>query len=231
MTTHRTRVRRFAANWQQIVEHTKVITRTELRAGKQVQVREARLDLMRRDLAALLEADAEHGGNDGYPSTTPGNGSPGGGKGGGATMEIPDEHGHPDRVRVTSVEAAVLNARPAHLGDPLHRKAVEAELIVTRVARDLARLASISHEVTQLRSTAAIADPPMCWVAQQAGLPWDIEWEPFRETDFAGVLAQPFPEPRRVSKTVYWFVRNHRRLPTREDLQQHLERGNIRTRA
>lgn len=57
----------------------------------------------------------------GLPSSTPGNGSPGGGKGGGRTMKVDGE-----RVPVTSVEASVLEAEPDVALDMLAELAAQA---------------------------------------------------------------------------------------------------------
>lgn len=68
----------------------------------------------------------------GLPTSTPGNGSPGGGKGGaGRTISVPDAMTHTiDRVPVTSVEAMVMEGEP----DFAERAFVELGIVVRQAA-------------------------------------------------------------------------------------------------
>lgn len=165
---------------------------------------------------------------DGYPSTTPGNGSPGGGKGGGVRLAVPDGEGGQDLLPSSSTEVAAL-ARPAP--DPVALQAGEALAALRRAVAALDELDRVLGRFDALQSTAVVPDPPMCWVAQvRYRLPFDALWEPWRTTDFAGVLADPFDEPRRVSQFVYWFTRNHRRLPERAEMVEYSQRSTVKVR-
>jgi hypothetical protein len=189
---------------------------------------------------------------DGFASTTPGNGSPGGGKGGGRMMAVETPADEPGRVpQDPKVQAAFL-AR--------HRRAPGVDLVPTSSTEAAAlaagrRVASpiddIANElVTELRrlDTAlrrigwaldrydrivnpsdGLDEPPQCWVASKIhGLPWDRDWEPFVSTRFEGVLEEPWPEDRPVCRWVYDFTRRHARVPTKAEMRQYLERGQVR---
>ncbi len=189
-------------------------------------------DLVRR-LQLLIASDAEHPAADGFGSSTPGNGSPGSGKGGGRVMVIDDENGQPDRVPTSSTEAAavalVMDRPPA---DPVHTLAVQAMKAFETVANQLVLLNSALTRFDHLRELSKVPDPPQCFVAQvRHHMQWDPEWEPWRETDFAGKLDESWPEPRKVCKFVYWFVHNHKRLPSRNEMLRQLERGVVNVKA
>ena len=171
---------------------------------------------------------------DGFPARTPLNGSPGAGKGGGQTMAVDavDDEGvvtGVDWVPTSSTEVAAFAKR---MPDPVAAQAGEAMAALRAVVVALDELDRVLGRFDHLQSTSKVPDPPMCWVAQvRYQLPYDVTWDIWRTTDFAGVLAQPFPEPHGVSRVVYKFVYNHRRLPTRDELLQHLQRGVMKVRA
>lgn len=160
---------------------------------------------------------------DGWGSTTPGNGSPGGGSGRHITVE--DEHGQPDRVPVTSVELAVFNRERQGDGVTEIGRLVLAEL--TTIQSALWSLENHLNAFDHQRSTAKVEDAPQCHVAKGYGLPWDETWTPFRSSDLGGEL----DEPRRLCKFTYWFHRDNGRLPTKAEMLKHLERGTVRVSA
>lgn len=169
---------------------------------------------------------------DGFASRTPGSGDVGSGKGGRQRMAVPDGEGGMDLVPTSSTEVAAL--RPVS-ADPVALQAGEALAALRRVVAALDDLDRVLGRFDRLQSTAAVPDPPMCWVAQvRYRLPYDVLWDvqlDGRATDFVGVLAEPFDEPRRVCMFVYWFARNHRRLPSRAEMVAHLERSTVKVRA
>lgn len=190
------------------------------------------LDRAHQVIAVGLSVSADI---DGWSSTAPMNGSPGAGKGGGRTMPIHAPTGT-DHVPTSSTEASAfarLSGAPS--GD-------SAAGIAAKMIHDLGVAQKALLEVDRgvqrfdrLRSTKDLAEAPQCHVAQViCGLPYDPMWEPFRLTDFAGLIDPPWPEPRRVCAPVYWFVRNNRhlhRLPNGDELRSWLERGSSKVRA
>lgn len=189
-------------------------------------------DLVSRARRVVRVAFSESAQADGYPASTPGNGNPGGGKGGGRVMEVGGRDA--DGLKVvellptSSTEmAALAGHRPdeiANVGGRVHR-------LLHTIANAMEQLDRELDRFDVLQSTAKVPDPPMCWVAQvKFQLPWDIAWEPWRTTDFAGQLHQPFDEPRRVCKYVYWFVRDNGRLPSKAEMQQYLTGATIKLR-
>lgn len=183
------------------------------------------LDDLTSRLRLLVACDDQPAVADGYSSTTPGNGSPGSGKGGGKTMAIPDDlGGPPDHVPTSSTEAAALSlVTERSQPDPVHTMALQAVKAYQTINNQLSLLSSILVRFEHLRSASKVPDPPQCYVAQlRHQLPWDAEWEPWRTTDFKGKLKEPFDEPRKVCKFVYWFVYNHKRLPSRNEMLNQL---------
>lgn len=181
--------------------------------------------LMHRARTFLKVASSVSSRADGFPSTAPGNGNPGGGKGGRKLMSVPVEDAGRivdfDLVPTSSTEVAALDAR--HQTDPITSVGREVWQLLTTVARSLDQLEHALNRAERLQSTAQVPDPPMCWVAQvKYKLPWDIAWEPYRSTDFAGVLDQPFDEPRKVSSFVYWYTRRTHQLPEKADMLAYL---------
>lgn len=190
------------------------------------------LDRAHQVIAVGLSVSADI---DGWSATAPMNGSPGAGKGGGRTMPIHAPTGT-DHVPTSSTEASAF-ARLS--GAPSSDSAAG---IAAKMIRDLGVAQKALLEVDRgvqrfdrLRSTKDLAEAPQCHVAQViCGLPYDPMWEPFRSTDFAGLIDPPWPEPRRVCSPVYWFVRNNRhlhRLPNGDELRSWLERGSSKVRA
>jgi hypothetical protein len=168
---------------------------------------------------------------DGFSSTTPGNGNPGGGKGGRKLMRVPGEHqGDIDLVPTSSTEVDAID-RPTR-PDTVTVIGAEVYKLLRQLAHLHEQLDGALVRFERLQSTAGVEDPPMCWLAQvRYKLPWDIQWEPFRTTDFAGVIAEPFDEQRKVSSFVYWFARNHKRLPERGEMLEYLERQTVKVHA
>lgn len=186
-----------------------------------------------RQIAYVAAIGATGGGerHDGYPTTTPGNGSVGAGKGGGRTMEIADEHGLPDRVPTTATEAAAfarLEGAPSQ--DPIRHLSRQLRHHLERIANAYAAIEADLRRFDNLRSTADLTEPEQCYVAAViCKLPFDPTWEHrLRTTDFAGYLPHPWDEPRKVCRWTYDFVRARRRLPTPDEMRQHLERGTVR---
>lgn len=191
---------------------------------KRSTVTESGLDSILRRARLLLEVEQRAGlaRADGYPSTTPGNGSPGGGQGGGRLMVVPgDMPGEVDRVPTTSTEAAAL--APAH-ADPVSAIAVSVTSHLRRLAHELEQLDAALGRWERMRMVAKVPDPPQCYiVGELLGLPWDDYWEPWRTTSFERLLDDPqFAEPRKVCQWAYWFVRDNRRLPTKDEALRRL---------
>lgn len=155
---------------------------------------------------------------DGYPTTTPGNGNMSSGSG--RHLIVPDEHGEPDRVPITSTEAAAIDRRIQP--DPVAAiaRTLLAELVNVRAALD--EIDGALSRFDALRSMATVNDPPQCHVAAvMHKLPWDVMWEPWRTSDLGGA----FPQPVKLSKFVYWFHRNNDRLPSKNEMLRYLEKG------
>lgn len=215
-----------------VVETIRLHTTRKVKPAGHVNEVFALDDLLSRAQRVVRIAFSESSKPDGFPSSTPGNGNPGGGKGGGRVMPVGvvNAAGHKvvDLLPTSSTEMAALTvARP----DPISEIGKRVNLDLHTIASALDRLERNLNRFDALQSSSAVPDPPMCWVAQvKYGLPWDILWEPFRTTDFAGQLDQPFDEPRRVSHFVYWFVRNHKRLPAKVDMQQYLAKATVKLR-
>lgn len=190
--------------------------------------------LVRAERAALIGASVSSQ-PDGFPSSTPGSGNVGGGKGGRQLMRITHRDdrslvdGEVDRVPTSPTEVAALARPPA---DPKARGSADIVLRLYELDRVLEGLSMAVDRFDRLDSTSDVVDPPMCWVAQvKYRLPFDPLWEPTKTTDFASQLAEPFDEPRKVCTFVYWFVRNHRRLPSQAEMLEYLERKTVRIRA
>lgn len=205
---------------------TRVSRKVRSPDGSEAVVSEMKLEELLRRARHLMVIDHRAGSAvaDGFPSTTPGNGSPGSGKGGGKMMTIPGDPEHPDDdvVPTSSTEAAAL-ADVA--GDPIRRLAVATMARVRNIARELEELDATLGAFDRIRLTSKVPDPPQCYVARELlGLPWDPEWDPFKSTTFPKLDDVRFDEPRRVCKWVYWFVRDNERLPTRDEAIKHLYR-------
>lgn len=194
--------------------------------------------LDRAQAAVTVAALAGSSRPDGWGSMTPGNGNPGGGKGGRRMLSVPGEEGE-GRVLVpsSSTEAAAFAALAGSGGvsDASAVSAMEVSTAVHVVAHALEGLESALARFDRVRSVSKVPDPPMCWVAQvRYRLPWDVMWSSgpgggeLRSTTFAGQLDEPFDEPRRVCGFVYRFVHNHGRLPERDEMLAHLERTVVR---
>jgi hypothetical protein len=151
---------------------------------------------------------------DGFSTTTPGNGSPGAGKG--ASIG-------------SSVESAVVDFNRRHERDQLSEHGADAWAIVQRIAADVAALDVVLGKVELLQNRVLVPDAHICAVAAGYGLPWDDEWSvrdgrDARLTDFAGVLGDDKLEVRQlVCRYVYKFVHKHKRLPTSDEMLAHIE--------
>jgi hypothetical protein len=192
---------------------------------KRSTVTESGLDSILRRARLLLEVEhrAGYARADGYPSKTAGNGDPGGGKGGGRLMVIPPDDACPDidRVPTTPTEVAALaEART----DPVSVIAVSVTSHLRRVAHELDQLDAALGAWERMRMVSKVPDPPQCYiVGELLGLPWDDYWEPWRSTSFERLLDDPqFAEPRKVCQWAYWFVRDNRRLPTKDEALRRL---------
>lgn len=174
---------------------------------------------------------------DGWSSTAPMNGAPGGGKGGGQMMPVPVPGGGDDLVPTSSTEAAAFARASGRSSSGDSASDIAAALLVElgRARLALVEIDQLIQRFDRLRSTKDLPDGPQCYVAQVInGLPYDPMWEPWRSTDFAGLIDPPWPEARRVCQPVYWFVRNNRhlrRLPNVDEMRSWLERGTSKVRA
>lgn len=203
------------------------------RVARQVQMVSVHALLLRAREAVVIGSSVSAA-RDGYPTSTPGSGNVGGGKGGRATMVItavddPSIGGDPDRVPTSSTEAAAL-APPVQ--DPVARLAGRINRRVHQLARQLDELDRALCLFAVERSTARTPDPPMCWLAARYELPFDLRWQVGPDavtkttvTDFATVLARPLDRPEQVCAYTYNFVRNHRRLPTKAEMLGELQRA------
>jgi hypothetical protein len=203
---------------------TRPVTRVTLDDG-QTALTEQALEQMLRRVVHLAQIGDRCGRAqaDGFPSTTPGNGSPGSGKGGGRTMPIPTPTGELDHVPTSSTEAAALAGRIQ--ADPLSTITTRAISHLRRAVHELEELDAALGEADRLRLLSKVPDPPQCYVTRELfGLPFDDEWAVFRVTSFPKLNDPRFDEPRRVCSWVYYFVRNHSRLPTRDEAIKHLRR-------
>ncbi|MDO8391047.1 MAG: hypothetical protein Q7V57_11205 [Actinomycetota bacterium] len=198
-------------------------TRVVVRPHGSGKARALAIEVMLSRVAKLMaQASSVSARADGFSKNTPLNGSPGGGKGGGRLMRIEESDGV-DLVPTSSTEVAAIDARRAY--DPVAALGVEVSRRVGVVARELDAVERALDRFDELQNRDRQADPPMCWVAAKMhNLPFDFEWEPWRLTDFAGQLDEPFDEARKVCKYVYWFVRDHKRLPTRAEMVKYLEK-------
>lgn len=199
------------------------------RPGTSHQV--AALSEIERRARALFHADQVLAAADGFGARTPGNGSPGSGKGGRPMMPIRDEEAPvgtpPDLVPTSSTEVAALALSPP---DPVHRRAVRVREALDVVVGALRLARRELDEWEQDRSTRVASDPPFCWLAQvRYGMVWDELWTVEHRTDFAGVLPERLDEPRPVCQFVYLFTRRMKRLPTRDEMEQRLQRTVVRT--
>jgi hypothetical protein len=202
------------------IQFTVTTEQTEEGEVKQMTVTESGLDHLLRRVRMLLEVDVTAGvqQSDGYSSKTPLNGAPGSGKGGRPLMSVPgDTVGVPDRVPTSSTETAAL-ASPLASFDPVHARAVAVTSHLRRLVHELEQLDAELGAWERMRMVAKVPDPPQCYiVGRLLGLPWDEYWEPWRTTTFPKLEDPQFDEPRKVCQWAYWFVRDHGRLPTKEE--------------
>lgn len=185
-----------------------------------------------RTIAAYDSAGVDS--NDGWGTTTPGNGSPGSGKGGGRQMAIETPEGNTDRVPTSSTEAAAFmrleRGRPDEIHG-LHRADVQA---LRKILDGMNTIAANAKRAENLRSISDLCEPTsMCWFAQKYELPWDIAWEIHKHTDFVRhdgtrYTSTEWPERRPVCRFAYEFVRTNFREPTKEEMLTHLQRGVVR---
>lgn len=204
-----------------------------IRGGREVN--RPAIDVTLTRARRLLEAAMMPSAPDGFPSSTPGNGSPGAGKGGGKRVGLAyvDDTGveQTDWVPTSSTESAAIFARRPER-DQVQGVGRKVNRLLLVIASSLEKLDAALDGLELLQSTADVADPPMCWVAQTRNhLPYDEEWdvkagtEGARTTTFEGTLDDPFDEPRRVCRFTYRFVHRHKRLPTQDEMTQYLARG------
>lgn len=191
------------------------------------KIREPKITELLRRVTHLVTCDDQQAVIDGYSSTTPLNGSPGAGKGGGRLMAVPGDHdGLSDYVPTSSTESAAF-VRGTPPADPVHTAALAAVATLHTIVSALERLDAELGRVERLRLVSRVPDPPQCWWIRQLGLPWDERWEPWRATDFPKLKPAVTDEPVKVCRFVYWFARDHHRLPTKPEALKHLERTAI----
>lgn len=171
---------------------------------------------------------------DGFSSTTPGNGSPGSGKGGGRMMSVPGEQPGDvnDLVPTSSTEAAALDRLAGRRDRDLVASMAREQLAALHlVARTLEEIRNRNDRFDQMRDARHVADAPQCYIASTVfELPWDDQWAPLHRTDFStirGFEDKVLDEPRPVCTFVYWFTRRNRRLPTRDEMLANLERRTL----
>ena len=212
------------------LRHHTTRTITVARPGKPAEKRAAVDELIRRAQHIVAIGYSVSSDIDGYSATTPGNGSPGSGKGGRATMKVPGDNG-PEFVPTSSTEQAVFarlhpNQQNRDRSAEMARQ-ILAELHTATVA--LASMEAIANRFDRLRDLSDLPDAPQCYIAQVINeLPWDEAWTPWCRTNFAGKLPQPLDEERPVSRWGRDFVLHWRRFPTRDEMLTYLERGYVR---
>lgn len=210
-----------------------LIDKTKPGLGKEQALRQ----LMRR-ATEILSVSSVTSRPDGFAARTPGNGSPGAGKGGGMTMVVKDGRTDPgDRVPTSATELAALTIieqdelerRAGKVADEMRTISYEVLQQLRNIDHALVRLAHAEDRWDRLRSTVDLEDAPQCYVASVVHrLPWDEAWAPHVSTRFDNVLEQPWPEDRPVCRWVYDFTRAHGRIPSKDELLQYLARGMVR---
>lgn len=163
------------------------------------------LESLSRRSQALLEADRFTTRADGYATTTPGNGEPGG------SGWSPS----------SSTETAAM-AEPR--ADGIHQAALACEEHIAKAAVHLAGASAALVRADRIRNPN-VDNQPYDWVAQQHKLPHDDAWTVAFNTTFQGYLKPAWPDEHGVSRFTYLFVRDNKRTPTRDEMCQHLQRG------
>jgi len=133
---------------------------------------------------------------------------------------------HEDDIGIdTPVEAAVLRLLGKRdIPDAIHFRRVEADTAASKIADGLVELGAVLDRVDELRMIAPV-DAEYCYVAKVVcKLPFDDVWAVFRRTTFKNYLSPAWPEERPVSRWVYRFVQDNRRLPTPAEMRQRLQR-------
>jgi hypothetical protein len=207
------------------ITYSVVVSETEDGDTKKVTLTESGLDGILRRARMLLDVERRAGRAvvDGFPSTTPGNGSPGGGKGGGRLMAIPpdDQHRFTDLVPTTSTEAAAL--AEGVKSDPVSELAVRVTAHLRRLAHEIECVDATLGEWERMRMVSKVPDPQQCYiVGKLLGLPFDDYWDPTRTTTFPKLDDPQFDDPRRVCDWAYWFVMRNNRLPTKDEALRRL---------
>jgi predicted DCC family thiol-disulfide oxidoreductase YuxK len=178
----------------------------------------------------VIQLDEDHPSTiDGYP--TKANGAKSDGRGGRRTILVrEDEHGPEELIEVKGAEGTAfqrMEPQSAARRDVVHSIARSMMLHRRELADALSQLRRDVERFHSLRSPADLADP-YCEVAKEAGLPYDDQWAIHCRTTFAGYLRPPWPEERPVSRFVYDFTRQHRRLPFEQELREYLSKGVVR---
>ena len=206
------------------------VARDPKRPGRKQERIRVLLDRARDALEMNISEVLVRSGPDGFAASTSGNGSPGGGKGGRMTMVI-EVDGERDTVPTSSTERAAFAGtdRAADVGRSQVVDALrEVESQLRHMDSAVLRLSGALDRLDRMRGQAAEDASPQCWVASVAhGLPWDRDWEPVVSTRFENVLDPAWPSPRPVCRWSYDFVRRNRRLPSRDEMLQYLERGRV----
>lgn len=207
----KTSTRKFDLVTRRIVDYLRPVVSSD-----GVRSKTLRLEQLLAEARLIVALDVEHDTTiDGFPSKTQGNGSPGGGKGG---------------VPVSSVEVTAIAREGAHDGDdPIALIVASIEARAERMANDIVGMHSDITRYKRLRAPADLeANQPFCYVAKRLHeLPFDAAWEPHKRTSFDGVIDRPWPEPQQVCRFVYDFTRRWRRIPTRDEMLEHLRSGRV----
>lgn len=185
------------------------------------------MEVLLRKAQEIIALDVEHSSAvDGHRSSTRGGG------GGGAVLrlsrrddrEIPA--GVTDAVPASAVELAAMSGGVA---DEVHEIALEVHGLVEQLQRTSNLLGSRLEAADRLRG---VSQAPFCWVAQVVNeLPFDEAWAKIHaRTQFVGVLSPAWPSKRPVCRWTYDFVREWKRLPTRDEMLAHLRSGTVRVR-
>jgi hypothetical protein len=151
---------------------------------------------------------------DGYPTTTPGNGTVATTRG--RTIIVDDEHGEPDHVPVTSVEAAVID-RQHHHRDRHLQLTLNAYAALDAAVLNLQRCTRLLDRLDTLTDASTLEPAPGCWAMARIG-----KWEPIHRTTIID------GEPRSLGRWAYDWVRSTGRLPTTQECQDHHDGKRLR---
>ncbi len=147
-----------------------IISAPETPEDTQPTIKRPAIDVLLRRAEALIVADLT--GQfipDGYSATTPGNGNPGGGLGGGPTIAVADGDGGLDVLPTNPTEAAAFaNLATGHRASTTSctPKRWRCATRSNTLERALVDVVNIADRHDRFRDTSTVPEPPMCWLAK-----------------------------------------------------------------